>query len=238
MRASVRLAAACVLAAALVVLSGCSGGEYPFRYRLTVEIEVDGEVKSASSIIEVTFYGGGKSSSNNPYAWYSYYKGVAPVIDLGAHGMLIAAMSVNVEEEWRRKQRLHLTCKDGTTAVDMAGVFGLPPPQLSQLREGKREAPDNYIPTFIWFPHGAPYRDAQQICPEEFASVIGSDIALRSVTMEAAPNAPVLKRLEIQAPWLEEMRAEDRAGYWSPNDPHDRFKARRQSQIETDTARP
>ena len=41
-RASARLAAAFVMAAVLVVLSGCSDGSYSFRYRLTVEVEDNG----------------------------------------------------------------------------------------------------------------------------------------------------------------------------------------------------
>ena len=237
MRASARLAAACVMTAMLVVLSGCTDGSYSFRYRLTVEVEVDGVVKSGSSIIEVTFYGGG-NAKYHATAWYTSYAGVAPVIDLGRHGMLIAAMSVNVEEEYRRKKQFDLKCKSGTSAIDMAGVFGLAPPQMSRLRKGKRVAPDNYYPTFIWFPDGAPYRVAKQICSEEFTDVIEGHVVLRSVTMEPAPEAPLLQQLEIKAPWLDEMRAEDRAHYWSSNDLHDRYKPRRQSQIETDKAQP
>ena len=60
-RASARLAAACVMAAVMTMMSGCSDGIYSFRYRLTVKVEDNGVVKSGSSIIEVTFYGGGNA---------------------------------------------------------------------------------------------------------------------------------------------------------------------------------
>ena len=148
--------------------------------------------------------------------------------------MLIAAMSVVLDEQSRRKEQFGLTCKEGNTAIDMAGVFDLAPPELSRLRNGKRVAPDNYYPTFIWFPDGAPYRQAQQLCPEEFSGIDGH-VVLRSVTMEAAPDAPVLKRLEIQAPWLDEIRKDQVSGSYEK---HGIYQPRRHSQIETDNARP
>ena len=91
---------------------------------------------------------------------------------------------------------------------------------------------ENYYPAFIWFPAGKPYEQAQQLCPEEFSRVIGANIELRSVTIEAAPNAPLLTRLEIRAPWLDEIRTDQKSDgvtFWAGI-----FKPHRTSQIETD----
>jgi hypothetical protein len=194
----------------LVLLSGC-GSEYVFRYRLTVEVEIDGEVKSGSSIIQVTYYGGGGKSQ--PYQFYTDTKGVAPVVDLGGHGWLVAAMSRNVDEEFRREKKYGLTCKSPKSATDLPDAFELAAPNLVKLRKGKKNLVDGGYPTFIWFPPDKPYTYAQQLCPEEFIRSMAVDIKLRSVTIEIAPDAPVSKRVEITARWLDEIRENQRDGY-------------------------
>jgi hypothetical protein len=40
--------------------------------------------------------------------------------------------------------------------------------------------------------------------------VIGAHIELRSVSIEAAPDAPLLTRLNISAPWLDEIRIDQK----------------------------
>ena len=211
MRASARLAAACVMAAMLVVLSGC-GNVHTFRYRLTVEVEDNGEVKSASSIIEVQFRGGGQSSSGSPYRYYTSVKGVAPVIDLGRGGMLVAALTENGEEYYRRKRKYNLACKGFKNADTLPDAFRLEASKLVKLREGKRELADGGYPAFIWFPDGETYEKAQQLCPEEFAEAIDGHVVLRSVSIEIAPDAPLLTHLEIQPQWLPEMQRDSAAG--------------------------
>jgi hypothetical protein len=225
-----RPAAGLVLVMLAVALTGCDWGNLKFRYRLMVEVAVDGEVKSASSIIEVTYYGKGEFTRYN-----SYYRGVAPVVDLGRHGMLVAAMRVDLDEEFRRQKTFGLTCKDGSDAEQITKAFRLPPPELAKLREGKRELADGGYPAFIWFPDGAHYAQAQQICPEEFSRVIGANVVLRSVTMEVAPDAPVKTRLEVTAPWLDEIRVDQKES-WTAR--HGIFKVNRTAALETDRVRP
>jgi hypothetical protein len=45
--------------------------------------------------------------------------------------------------------------------------------------------------------------------------VISADVRLRAVSIEPAPRAPVQVELDIQAPWLEEMRTDKNHGSWS-----------------------
>jgi len=164
---------------------------------------------------------------------YSIVKGVAPVIDLGQYGMLVASMASDGTEWFRRKKQYGLVCEKPLTADSLPGKFSQEPAALANLRDGKRDLTDDSYPAFIWFPHGQPYERAQQLCPEEFARVIGANIELRSVTIEVAPDAPLLTRLTTSTPWLDEIRADQtrlggvttRAGI---------FKPRRTNMIETD----
>jgi hypothetical protein len=212
---------------------GNGGGNVSFR--MAFAVSVDGAVKTGSSIIDVLFYGGGETKSGSPYRYYTSTEGVAPVIDLGSHGWLVAAMQYDGEEYYRRKRLYGLACAVPRLAPSLLDAFGLEVSDLRNRSGGKRVLAANYYPAFIWFPPGKPYEQAQQLCPEEFSSVIGAGIKLQSVAIELAPDGPLLKRLDIRAPWLDEIRVDQRervtGGVLT-------FKPRRQAQLETDAGLP
>jgi hypothetical protein len=199
------------------------------RYRMAFEVETNGTVKSGSSIIELE-YSWGRDVSWRPTITRAR-RGVAAVIDLGEHGTLVAALGPEEysPSDWdRRKKRFGLSCSEPKSVKQLFdAAYGLNAngeydwtyfAKLRWLRWlpfSKRKLTDDYLPSFIWFPRGAPYRQAHELCPEEFARVIGADVRLRAVSIELAPSAPVQLRLDIQAPWLEEMRNDKNHGSWS-----------------------
>ena len=71
---------------------------------------------------------------------------------------------------------------------------------------------ENDYPAFTGF-RGQALRAGAAACPQEFSSVIGAGIKLQSVTIELAPDAPLLKRLDIRAPWLDEIRIDQRRAF-------------------------
>jgi hypothetical protein len=199
------------------------------RYRMAFEVEMNGQVKSASSIIELE-YSSGSNVSGRPTIIRAR-RGVAAVIDLGEHGALVAALGPEeyAPSAWyRRKKQLGLSCSEPKNVKQLFdAAYGLDDDAeygrtyfaklrwLQWLPFARRKLPDDHLPAFIWFPPGAPYRQAQDLCPEEFARVIGVDVRLRAVSIELAPSAPVQLRLDIEAPWLEEMRNDKNHGSWS-----------------------
>ena len=80
--------------AVLVLVQACSKNERTFRFRLSFAVNVDGEVKSASSVIQASYerFGSQNAAGASGTAWH---RGVAPIIDLGKHGYLIASMSAS-----------------------------------------------------------------------------------------------------------------------------------------------
>jgi hypothetical protein len=212
--------AALLAAAVLTLLPACSKTSATFRYRLNFAVQVDGEVKSASSIIEVLYYGFGGDVGASGASSYASSRGVAPVIDLGIHGMLFAGMEHRFNYYSWRKKEFNLACKRPADAEWLPKVYGLHAIELEKLREGKRELADDNYPPFIWFPDGGTWQDAKELCPEEFSRVIGADVTLKSVSIEPAPGAPLLHKLEIHAPWLDQMRIDqDREGiHWKTDD--------------------
>jgi hypothetical protein len=223
-----------VLVAVLLLHKGCDSGGGDVRFRLAFAVSQDGTVKTGSSIINVLFYGGGGSSSGSPYRYYTSTEGVAPAIDLGSRGWLLAAMDYDGEEYYRRKRRDGLACAVPRSAPTLLDAFGLEVSDLRTGRAGKRVLAEKYYPAFIWFPAGKPYEQAQQLCPEEFARVIGPGIRLQSVTIELAPSAPLRQRLDVRALWLDEMRIDQRESFTRFGTG---FKPNRQGQLETDSKR-
>jgi len=232
-REGMRLSAALVGLGALGLLAACGGGDdATFRYRLSFSVAINEAVRSGSSIIAVRYWTGGASWGTGK-ATYSIVKGVAPVIDLGQYGMLVASMASNGEEWFRRKKQYGLTCKKPLTADSLPAKFSREPAVLANLQQGRRDLTDDSYPAFIWFPYGQPYERAQQLCPEEFSRAIGANIELQSVTIEVAPDAPLLTRLNISAPWLDEIRA-DQTRLGGVTTTAGVFKPRRTIMIETD----
>ncbi len=208
-----------VVVSMLALVQACANNENTFRYRLSFAVEVDGVVKSASSIIQAGYLE--LSSPNAAGArGTAWYRGIAPVIDLGSHGYLIASMSPDCnypKESELGFQKSPVTtskeygkvCKRPVAATELPKAFGLGyGAELERLREGKRQLADDNYPAFIWIAKGASWRHTKRICPEEFSSVIGADVTLKSASIEAAPDAPLIHKLELQAPWLDELRAD------------------------------
>src|SRR3981189_1533710 len=121
---------------------GNGGGNVSFR--LAFAVSVDGAVKTGSSIIDVLFYGGGDTKSGNPYQFYTSTEGVAPVIDLGSHGWLVAAMQYDGEEYYRRKRLYGLACAVPRLAPSLLDAFGLEVSDLRNRSGGKRVLAANY----------------------------------------------------------------------------------------------
>ena len=215
----------------LALLSGCGIGSANFRYRLMFTVEMNGVLKSASSIVNV-YYHWGNSVEASGASGFSTVKGVAPVIELGqGQGWLVAGLNVNYVEHARRQRAFGIGCPQPKSAAAFGQVFAQTREQLGRLSSGKRDLPADLLPAFIWIPYGASYKQAQQLCPEEFARVIGSSVKLRSVSVEVAQDAPVLKRLDTKTLWLDEIRI-DQINHFTKDG--DQYKLDRQYQLETD----
>lgn len=226
-----------VIAGGIALLSDFfdSPGRGIVRYRLGFSVLVDGQPKSATSIIEVYFYGGGKNASVGPGGTVGYAHlngGAVPVIDLGPRGIIAAAMAPDITEKGRRKREYNLSCTGGAYYAEFPGIFGLPAAKLAAAKSMKKELTERFYPAFIWVPAGASYRQAQQICWEEIPKIIGPNVKFDSAWVELAPEAPLVKKLDISAPWLDELRNDQAEGRFI-SAPF-QFKINRYSQLETE----
>jgi hypothetical protein len=120
---------------------------YTCRYRLTVNIEVDGNVHSGSGVIEVTWHGGPEIGDVGPH--HPTMRGQAALVDLGDRGVVVASL---LGEDWGRPY----SSTGGWGALWIAPrAFGFGTsvgelPDFLKLR-GKRELADDNLPRFLWF---------------------------------------------------------------------------------------
>jgi hypothetical protein len=182
--------------AALVVvllICGCIAGAklalptYTYRYRMTVNVMVDGNIQSGSSVIEVAIT---KQPSGLPET--RSLSGEAVFIDLGKRRNVIALLA------------------SGPIARDVdypsyiaPVVFGLRStddlPKLSQMH-GSRQVTSDRLPTFMTFTNLADPTTASVVPPDEFSQVFGADVRLIGVWVEMT-SGPVTEGIEKRFPW-------------------------------------
>jgi hypothetical protein len=188
-------------------LGGCSRELGRYRFLYTVRIEVDGQVRSGSSVVE--FRADSRIEAFN-YALSEY--GVSPWIDLGKErGALLAPL-------WAR----YLDKKRLPNGLDYAQL-----PLISILYElfvpsserGKWEKVSRYLdqatektlaaryrPDFLWVPaDAATYKDLRLIHSHEFEDAIGPSIQYLDCSLKPT-HSQLRTQLDIEPPWLKSLR--------------------------------
>jgi len=172
---------------------------YTHRYRLTVEVDVDGQVTSGSSVIETHWTAqpaglvGGKPFSVRVF-------GEAVYVDLGSRGPLIVTLfGDNIRERASTSRSAHeLALVAFGLRRDHAGLDAL------QRRRGRVELPIEALPLLITFTDVRDPRTIRAFTPAEVPSVFGPDVQLRSASVELT-DAPMSRSLADALPWLRAM---------------------------------
>jgi hypothetical protein len=176
-----------------------------FRYRLTIDIEADGKAHSASSVIEVKYligYDGLKQ-------WNAQVTGVAPIIDLGIRGTVIAGLTYSASDYGRKLRAAGKTSRLGEGLPLRAEqiplqAFQLPPKDILSA-QGKRILTE--YPVFIWIPWGGSWQSAQQLFPEELSTVVHPSVRLAQGSVERVSRRTTeISKIENAPSWLSELR--------------------------------
>ncbi|NOJ47816.1 hypothetical protein [Bradyrhizobium archetypum] len=178
-----RLATIAIICIGAVVLAYRMA--YPsltLRYRLTLEAEVDGQPKSGSGVIEVT-YTKQPQIAAQPELSVSF-RGEAVVLDLGKRGTLFALLKPDTDSrsgpEWIVLR-----------AFDFPGgsLPRLVEEGIKQLRRlsGKRELPLGSLPMLVRFRDMNDPLTAERVRPD-IAEQFGSGARLTRATLEIVPT--------------------------------------------------
>jgi hypothetical protein len=169
---------------------------YGYRYRLTVEVLVDGQVRSGSSVIGVSIDKQPKIGSAPPQLSRAY--GDAVSVDLGQGRTLFALLSSGLDgNDINFPQNVVPT-------VFHVSLDDIEAENSSKL-QGSRNIPKEYWPTFATFSDLNDPKTAKLVGPEQFAKVFGPDVRLTNVLIEMTSD-PVTRGIDKKLPWLPHPR--------------------------------
>lgn len=184
------------------------------QFRVTVTVDTPDGPKSGDSIVRVVTHWGyfGRYMSSPRWVIFKHrVKGVAPIVDLGRWGTLVAALRGG-GQRGEIMFRQMFTVLNGL-AIDKPAYAGRNPfPELPD-----KASPTRFYPPLLWLPPRSNHpRDFKQLYPDQFRSVIGSGVRLQAIVVERAPHAPLTERIENAPDWLWTLRR-----YGAPKDsPH------------------
>jgi hypothetical protein len=173
--------------------------DYSYRYRLTVNIEVDGKVHTGSSVIEVKWSGGPVVGDGGPFG--PSVKGQAALVDLGDRGVVVATL-INGED--------YGPAKDGALGAlwVAAETFGNHStveeiPHLPDLR-GKRDLALDKLPRFLWFLNPQDPTTAQKLLVQDIPATFGPSARFAGASVEIT-NDPILIDIRQKFSWLKPL---------------------------------
>jgi hypothetical protein len=186
----------------LVVLWRWMYPTYTHRYRLTFAIETDGAVHSGSSVIEVSWVGQPKLGDAPPFL--PRVRGQAPLIDLGARGVVVAALHPDgVDGLFANADILAIR------AFEIDGRFDSY--RLITEQTGRRDlSPDN-MPLLIWIPDPFDPRTARPTTVDHIPDLFGPTARLSAAYVEITRD-PVTIDIDRKLPWYAQMAAEQKRG--------------------------
>jgi hypothetical protein len=166
---------------------------YSYRYRMTVEVTVDGVVHSGSSVIEVSIRKQPQVGDAPPIV--AYVRGEAVFVDLGKGRNVIALLAsgskvMNVDyPAYVVSQHFKLSTVDDWDLM-----------KYSELR-GRWDLPDGLLPNLVTFTNINDPKTARMVKPSEFEQVFGSDVHFKRVEIEMTTD-PVTRGIFQKLQWL------------------------------------
>lgn len=196
-RAMPWLAAVCVVLTS-AMLAGCYYWPETFRFRITVAVMVDGELREGSSVVELRWSGkyGPKGIAGGRIAQIS---GVAPFVDIHPYGTLVAAFVPNTAGlPFLRLGRKRPVSLDSF----VLSAYGTSSYDINSAPRGKVTIGGYPMPQFVLLPADsrAP-SDARPVFPWQFADEIAPSISLEGITIEPTSHG-VTTELPNPPPWL------------------------------------
>ena len=186
---------------------------YTHHYRLTLEVEADGEVHTGSGVIAVDWRW---AETPDVYrAWSDTVQGQAVAVDLGRRGMLIARLEDEGTFGGDSVEAIAQIVIGGAVAETQptTGVKGhLAAWQLNRATrtavgrmEGRRLAlsPSGVMPSLVWLPDPGNPASAVPVQRVELLPSIVPDAHLRGAWIEITQD-PVTTDLFARLPWLAE----------------------------------
>ena len=178
---------------------------YTHRYRLTSEVEVDGQAYTGSGVIEIDWHSQVGTIAAMP--WLVDVKGDAVMVDLGGRGALLIPNALVPTRDpsgadlsylalWAFKDKIPKITKYGVTKDSLSAVGKI---------KGSVKLEQDELPQFIYLAKIDDPTTAQIVLPSQFSKIIGGEATLKSVTVEMTDEGTTKNHLQQKLPWLSKM---------------------------------
>ena len=190
---------------------------YTHRYRLTIEVEVDGKVRSASSVIEVRI----QDQRGIPLvrgAYNAKVSGEAVFLDLGNGQHVIAILGFG---RTGQEHPLNVSTLARNVFNPLPNNRGLESLKLmpSLPIQKKAKLHGQQIPTMVTFGDLSNPTTARIVPVSEFSRVFGPNIRFRAAWIEIT-NDSVTRGIKKKLPWLPHPTYITGKKLCDPRDPH------------------
>lgn len=217
MKRIVKFLVICVL-----VLSGCYGAyilaypTYHVRYRLSLDVEVDGKVQTSSGVVEIEYPITSDHRFGEGRKFGGYLHGNAITIDLGARGLIFVVNMFSVALVVEPNGERELKRPHSTFLTDLPlEAYGLPrdglPSRMSivvqQLEQetGSIDIPLDRLPMLVRFRNIEDQMSIEEIEPDEFAATFGPGVKLLRARLELTRD-PITLTPSVWPRWLAEAK--------------------------------
>ena len=173
---------------------------YSYRYRMTVEVAVDGVVHSGSSVIEVRLMQQPQFIVPVPPVLASV-RGEAVFVDLGKGRNVIALLVSGPNGSNVEYPKYIVSEHFNLSTVEYWDLI-----KYSELR-GSWDLPKDRLPTFVTFADLNDPKSARVVAPGEFEQVFGPGVQFKRVWIEMT-NASVTRGIEKKIPVIVEKLRE------------------------------
>lgn len=174
---------------------------YTYRYRLSISVDVGGEIKTASSVVEVILATRPLPEIFSPVERSVY--GDAVFLDMGSKGNVVVLLACGPDGTE--------DCVAGLVPKTFGIAGGLENlPKLQRLR-GSRDLAGEFMPTLVTFGNLADPKSAHVVVPDRFEQVFGPDVHFKRVWIEMT-DAPITTGIEKWLPWIARMKADGLGG--------------------------
>jgi hypothetical protein len=183
------------------------------RYRLTLEAQVDGEAKTGSGVIEVTY--SKQSELAGQHELVVDFRGEAVMLDLGSRGTLFALLKGDTDSrsgpEWIVLRAFNFP--DGSLPRPVAEGVN----QVQRLY-GKRELPLTSLPLLVRFRDLNDPKSVERVDPLDFGKSFGAGAMLVRATLEIVPagiwplswygitGEPITTGIDERLAWLKRLK--------------------------------
>ena len=165
---------------------------YTYRYRMTVEVMVDGAIRSGSSVIEVQIHTQPNLLANPTIV--PKVRGEAVFVDLGGGRNVIALLASgrngnDVDSPYRLVPQLFRISYEDSDLPKLAGL------------RGHLDVPEKLLPTLVTFTDLNDPKSARVVQPAEFAQVFGPGVRFQRAWIEMTSDS-ISSGIKEKFPWI------------------------------------